>query len=569
MNLEVLAPAHHLSRATHLLGCFLHNEAVILVPALLFFVIIVALNWQLFVTPFIEHGDSAANAIQVQNAKHLHELLGNYSRWHFHHPGPFFFYVFAAGEALFFDLLRVVPAPLNGEYLAEIIISTAFLFVAIHVFFVNTKESLFPALAVLSSILFLYAVETALPSSAMVSLWPPYMALFCFLLLTVSCASFAAGNWKHLPLVAFSGMVMIHSHVAQLLFVTVLTFAATCSVTIRDLKRRNLRRALHAHKFQLTTAFGIVLLFLVPIAIDYKTHHPNNIHEIRVYLREHRGEHNSPATALLYTASFFTYDVYAETALANPKVRLPDLLNKKPFVRVYWAIFLLILLVGVGSYVIRKQKLSLFLKFAIGEVAFVTVLFLYWSWRITGPMFNFNGYFFFSIQLLVLFVCCSVISSNVRLPLGWCGQVVLAGVATAPLLLVACVKNVDPGDPEVLSIISSLKQTKAKNFMLVIQTPERWPTVAGVASYLVRSGANFCVDPAWEFVFGRDHRCKGPNEYYRVAFSDRASACEAPCRIVYRGHNLYVIGRPNFSRIQATRRGSDLLPAPSGTNVLR
>ncbi len=47
----------------------LHDKAVILVPALLFFLLIVARNRQLFVTPLIEYGDAAVNAIQVQNAK--------------------------------------------------------------------------------------------------------------------------------------------------------------------------------------------------------------------------------------------------------------------------------------------------------------------------------------------------------------------------------------------------------------------------------------------------------------------------------------------------------------------
>jgi hypothetical protein len=545
------------------------DEAVIVLPALSFFVIIAAINWRLFTIPLIEYGDAAVNAIQVQNARHMHELLGNYSRWHFHHPGPFFFYIFAAGESIFYGVLHVVPAPLNGEYLAEIAISTAFLFLAIHVFYVNTRESLFPALAMLSSILFLYAVETALPFSAMVSLWPPDMALFCFLLLAVSCASFAAGNWKHAPLVAFAGMIMVHSHVAQLLFVTALTFAAVCGATIRDLKRRYLREALRAHRYHLATAFGIVIVFLLPIAIDTTIHHPNNIDHIRAYLREHHGAHNSRLTTLLYAASFFTYDVNPETVLASPTVHVRDLVNTKPFVRVYWGIFLLISVFAIGSHVVRRRKLSLFLKLAIGEIAFIILLFLYWSRRITGPMFTFNGYFFFSIQLLALFVCSSLICANVRPPLGWRKQTALASAATLPLLFVAGVKNADPGDPESLAIVSSLRETRAKNFKLIIRQPEQWPIVAGVASYLTRSGANFCVEPEWEFMFGPEHTCKKTDRYYRVLFRDNNSACELPCAVIYHRPKLYVTGFPNFSRPAIPAAGGINYPVqgPSGLNV--
>jgi len=179
-----------------------------------------ALNRQLFTVPLVERGDLAVNALQVQNALHFRELLGNYSRWDFHHPGPFFFYLFAAGEAVFFRFLHIVPAPLNGEYLAEMIFSTSSLFLAIHLASIHVRERLFQPLAVLFSVIVIEVVNTAIPGAALASLWPPYMAAFCFLLMMVCCASVAAGPWKDLPILAFSAMVMVHSHVAQMLFVT-------------------------------------------------------------------------------------------------------------------------------------------------------------------------------------------------------------------------------------------------------------------------------------------------------------------------------------------------------------
>src|SRR6185295_9336068 len=59
-----------------------------------------------------ETGDLAANSLQVIRAKHFELVLGNYSRFGFYHPGPAFFYVYAAGEALFHDVLGIVPTPL-------------------------------------------------------------------------------------------------------------------------------------------------------------------------------------------------------------------------------------------------------------------------------------------------------------------------------------------------------------------------------------------------------------------------------------------------------------------------
>ena len=67
-------------------------------PAVLFAGVVLAINGHWFRVPLIESADLAANSIQVYHAKMFRELLGNYSRWQFHHPGPVFFYLLAAGE---------------------------------------------------------------------------------------------------------------------------------------------------------------------------------------------------------------------------------------------------------------------------------------------------------------------------------------------------------------------------------------------------------------------------------------------------------------------------------------
>ena len=178
---------------------FFDSHAAILLPGLTFLALVIIMNWRLFVTPMFEWGDVAANELQVHSAKHLHELLGNYSRWHFHHPGPFLFYLFAAGEAILYDWLHLVPAPLNAECLTEIFFSVLCLFLAIYVFYANVKRPLFPAIAILTSILFLYALDTAIPNSALVALWQPYTEGFAFLLLASSAASVGAGELEACP----------------------------------------------------------------------------------------------------------------------------------------------------------------------------------------------------------------------------------------------------------------------------------------------------------------------------------------------------------------------------------
>lgn len=525
---------------THL-SYHLQENAVILIPALIFFALVLAMNWQLFVTPLIEDVDFAVNALQVQSARHMQELLGNYSRWGFHHPGPFFFYVFGLGEALFYDRLHLVPAPLNGEYLAELVFGTVCLFLAIHIFRVNIRTPLFPALAMVVTILFLNALDTAIPGSVL-SIWPPYMVLPCFLLLAASCASVGAGNWRHVPLLAFSGMVMIHAHVAHLLFVTVLGFLALAIAIYREFKWGNPVQAFRAYRLHFAWAAGIVVLFLMPPAIDWAINHPNNIHQLRVYLQQHRGEHNSVRTAVLYTFSFFTFCPNPEI-VSTWNVTLTDLLISNWPLRVYWSVFLFILVFAVVVSVGKKRKDHLFLVLIFGEIVLVTLLFLYWSWRITGRMYNFNGYFFFAIQLLAALALSAFLSNVAGRSLDRRAQVAMASASCA-LLLLTSLKNDYHSSPDVLRIVSSIKAKRIEAAMLVLPVPSDWGIAAGVASYMQRSGIYFCVAPDWQFMFGPAHTCKSNRHYYRVIFDENSSACQNPCSVLYSRPKLFVTGLP-------------------------
>ncbi len=500
---------------------------------MLFLAFMLAINWNLFVTPVIEDGDIATNAIKVQNAKHFRQLVGNSSRWHFQHPGPFFFYVFGAGETIFYDRLHLVPAPLNAEFLAEIIFSTASLFIAIYIFYVNVRAPSFPALAVLASILFFYAIGNALPSAAMVSLWPPYMALISFVVLVASCASVARGNWQHLPVLAFFAMVMIHSHVAQLLFATILGTAAIAIAIIRELRRRNFVQAVHTYRYRLAAGSAIVIFFALPILIDFATAHPNNVHEIRAYLRQHHGEHNSLSTALLYTCSFFTYYVTPEAVLAKPGATLGDLLNAESFVRVYWSIFLFVGLFAVISHSGSDRKTTPFVKLVFANIVLIGLLFLYWSWRMTGPMFTFNGFFFFSVQLLALFGVAALVAGGLGRSLKSTDQIALACASVPLLLLTTGVRNSYPGNPDVLPIVRAIEQKHIRDLVLTFTEPEASLRATGVASYLEREGIYFCVDPKWGYVFGVDHVCRKTDGFYKLNMSDDKLSCKSPCTVIY------------------------------------
>lgn len=551
---------------------WLKQYAVILCPALLFFVIVLAMNWELFVTPLVGDGDLAVNAIQVQDAKQFHVLLGNYSRWHFHHPGPFLFYMFAAGEGLFYDLLHIVPAPLNAEYLTEIAFSTVCLFLAIYIFYVNEPRPLLPALCVLAIVLFLYAVDSAQPSAAVVSIWPPYAGLFCFLLFASTCASVAAGNWNHLPLLAASGMIMIHIHVAQTLFVPVMAFSSMGAALLEDFRRGARSKLMTPYKRSLWVACGITALFIAPIFIDWLIHHPSNISDIRHYLREHRGEHEPTRSVLLYTACFFTYYVRPELALDNPAANLKDLLHAQSPTHLYWSVVLGLVVFVLITHVKRRDTVPRFIIFIFAESALVFLLFLYWASRIRGGMNMFNGFFFFSVQLLALLALCVLLTRTLRVAIAPHTQVALACACAAPLFLVSGITNAYPGNPEVVSIVSALKQRQVKKAVLITAMSEAiWPTAAGVARYMEGVGIEFCFDSEWQFMYGPTHVCSRSAGYHRVTLTTIPPRhCKLPCSVVYSRSGLWVTATPDpgFLTVPVLITVGDGLHDASGFNVL-
>lgn len=279
----------------------------------------------------------------------------------------------------------------------------------------------------------------------------------------------------------------------------------------------------------------------MPLAIDWAINHLNNIHQIRVYLRQHQGEHNSVGVAVLYTFSFFTFCPNSEI-VSIWNVKLTDLLISNWPLRIYWSVFVFLSVFAAVVNVGKKRKDHLFLVLIFGEIVLVTVLFLYWSWKITGRMYNFNGYFFFAIQLLAALALSAFLSEVAGRSLDRRAQVALASASCA-LLLLTSLKNDYQSNPDVLRIVSSIKEKRVKAAVLVFPALD-WVIAAGVASYMQRSGIYFCVAPDWQFMFGPAHTCKSNRHYYRVVFDENSSACQNPCSVLYRRPSLLVTGVP-------------------------
>ena len=195
------------------------------ISAAVLVVLLCVRNRFLFSTRLYEDADMGANSILIEQARHFTLLVGNYSKDHFHHPGPAFLYVEAAGESLFWAGLHIVPTAWNGQLLATYVLSALFLSLAVGVGY-GRARSLRGAAACFAVVIALAVVHPGVLSSD----WMPYMYVPAYVAFVVAAGSVAAGRARDAWIMALTGWFLINGHVCFLLFVPVITFAVLAAV---------------------------------------------------------------------------------------------------------------------------------------------------------------------------------------------------------------------------------------------------------------------------------------------------------------------------------------------------
>lgn len=151
-------------------------------------------NGQVFSTAVYPRGDSAASAIAADQAKHFDLTAGGHS------------FVRAFGEWLFHDLLGLVPAPWNGQWLALLVLNAALVGAVLAV--LRSWAGSWPPVALCAAVAIGYfATHQDLLSST----WTPYLYIAPFLLFLTAAASVAAGRTRHLWALALAGVLLADS----------------------------------------------------------------------------------------------------------------------------------------------------------------------------------------------------------------------------------------------------------------------------------------------------------------------------------------------------------------------
>jgi hypothetical protein len=304
--------------------------------------------------------------------------------------------------------------------------------------------------------------------------------------------------------------------VAQVLFVGVMSAAACAALAV------GVRRGLRQHAGAIALSAGIVGLFLLPIVMELVLYKPNNLDYVRAYLERYPNPNQGLVVAARYLLSFLTFSKDADLRVYAPAYGLLAQAARTPAVMTYWGIFGAGLCASVAMAVSCRKVISRFLWVVLAECVVIAGLFLYWANRITGDMYNFNGFFFYSIHLLGLFLIAGVVSGwqvNRRPGLErWCRL-----LWVIPFVCMGAVagefRNSNPGTPAILTVADGLRGMDS--YELLFQHDD-WITATGVANQLVRRGQAFCVTDNWGFMFGHEYECRPSMKRRKVVITNTA-----------------------------------------------
>jgi hypothetical protein len=452
-------------------------------------------NRFLFSTRLYEDADMGANSILAEQARHFTLLVGNYSRDHFHHPGPAYMYVMAAGESLFWAWLHLVPTAWNGQLLAVYALTSLFVALVAGVGYGWTR-SLRGAAACFAAVLALAAVHPAVLSSD----WMPYLYVLAYVTFLVAAASVAAGHGRDAWVLALTGWFLIHGHACFLLFVPVISCAVLAAVLWPH--RHNLGasvRSFFTTQRRVWVPVAVIsAVFVLPIVADLVLHWPGQFGKYLAFSSSGKsGGHSVPQAvreALWYWSS-------RRGAWALPVAGY-----------------------AVAAAVIRWLAPSSLRRFLVALLAvnvLSSLMFLYYVMNGMDALGRYyEGYFYWSAPVITLLVIVLGVVEAMPRPFGAAAAagavlLALAALAVAPDTRTST-NSSDPAvatsgqdtDSALPAAVSTLAARSGGHMIVLRLKHQFWGDVTGFLVQAERTGVRACVaDPVYTFIVTSQFIC--------------------------------------------------------------
>jgi hypothetical protein len=454
-------------------------------------------NRFLFSTRLYEDADMGANSILAEQARHFTLLVGNYSRDHFHHPGPAYMYVKAAGESLFWVWLHVVPTAWNGQLLAVYALNSLFVALVAGVGFGWTR-SLRGAAACLAAVLALAAAHPAVLSSD----WMPYLYVLPYVTFLVAAASVAAGRGQDAWVMALAGWFLIHGHACFLLFVPLISCAVLAAVLWPH--RHHLgasARSFFATQRRVWVPVEVIsALFVLPILADLVLHWPGQFGKYLAFASSNRSGGHSLVQAVR-EALWYWWPHRGAWAVAIAGYAVAAAVTK-------W---------------LAPPSQRRFLAALLAVNALSSLAFLYYVMTGFDALSrHYEGYFYWSAPVITLLVIALGLIEAMPLRLGAVTAAAAAGLVLAALAVVPGTRtSTNLSDPAVPNsgqdtdsalpgAVSAVAAHSGGRMIVLRFDPQFWGDVTGFLVQAERTGVRACVaNPVYTFIVTSRFICTG------------------------------------------------------------
>ena len=444
--------------------------------------------------------DEAVTEIWTRAALNGKALLGPYSRFGWHHPGPTWFYVAAAFSIVF------------GPGVGGLAVAAAAVLAASTAIAVVIVGHAVGGRAAWIASLTLLAWTVAVGTTWFDNYWNPLVVIGPCLVVGVAAAGLSAGYGWCLPLIVGFGSFAVQTHVGSAPTVIGLTSPAVVALAIGGGWRRLGRRPL------VIGLVAVVVLWLLPFWEQIRNS-PGNATALIKFAREPHDAH----------------DVREVARFLGPQITLLHLdLVEASISRGFdtngtrWLVLLLIATVALGTLAVVNHRRGRPFHRTLCAGSAVAGVLLVWSTVHTAD----TAYAYLSVSAVavggiawcgIVLTCADEIS--MRMATDRDGRrrtaarlvavmAVLSVVLTIHALLPAQrgqLRALQPTSQAVRSgVVEMLSAVAGQSPVLVrIDAPEGWPVAAALANQIERAGGDFAVDEYWTFMFGEQHLARG------------------------------------------------------------
>jgi hypothetical protein len=447
-------------------------------------------------------GDASLIELATMEAASGRRLLGAYSRYGWHHPGPIYFYLLAVPYRLLGPDAGLQAGALLINAVAAIGIVAAVRRIA------DTRAAWGAAVVVLAVCLGVGPVYLRDP-------WNPFVVVLPLLLFAVLCTAVAAGRPRALWVAAVVGSFCVQTHVGTAPLVAVLGLMAVVvrrrggPVQAPAHAPRNLgaSRPVRAAVTAVTLA-ALALVWLPPLVEQARASVGNLASLARFAVGAHAG-HPVGEALLGYIVGASAFP------LGKPPLELPHVAG------VGQVLVVVASLLGALACVVHGRRSADRVVTVLGATSLLAAaVCVVAASRVVGPLLGYLVYWMVAAPALAWLGLGILAARRVgpALRAGMAAGLALAvglGLATSPASL-----DVHPPSALVGSLaVAQARSVTADTVSLRIASKAQWPTAAGVSAALERAGVRVRVQGGWISMYSADRRPTG-DEDLEIILSD-------------------------------------------------